>query len=286
MRPKIRVGDESGRQAAIEMMHHIPQSSTKNIIMDAGYHSNDMMSFLENNEFKYIISCPSNSNPWLWETLSHNLPPSHNRIGFNNSNKRVASIHCQLDNTGNSHYQQLMTNIIACEKLTQQYEEPKDELELLANVASLSPTIISSNIDPLTLRSMKLPSLKNICKQLKIKPQGKKSDIVSKISGRIQRINQEKSEFHQLRSAIETHFFLDPASIHDTYKSHFNAVDLVDRLWYSVDDSNSSHCWENQLLIGLLRNITINYYTLRRSRVKKSFIEIRQELARNLINQN
>lgn len=104
----------------------------------------------------------------------------------------------------------------------------KDILEMLLKIQILLPAT-KSPID-VRIKTLLVPELKNICKELNIKPKGKKNDIIEQLL-QVENI----SEIINLNKDFKDQFFINhPSKIINSYEKifdYFKVIDFIGRIF-------------------------------------------------------
>ena len=109
-----------------------------------------------------------------------------------------------------------------------------------------------------TLQSMKCDELKELARKWKVKAKGKKANYVDNIAARSLTMNQYFGQLKSLQKSVQTNWNIDPAPIHDHYRTHFNSIDLVDRKWNAVEEHHQNQHWESKMTLTILRFAVLN----------------------------
>jgi hypothetical protein len=114
-----------------------------------------------------------------------------------------------------------------------------------------------------SLQKKTVQELKEICRGIGVKHTNQTKDkLIAKIVEFFDENPENEKEFHQTKKEIESKGFSDPAPQHLLYKKEFNAVDLLDKLFYQNRASYPIHHWRTKLFFSLFQVFLINSCTL------------------------
>lgn len=121
---------------------------------------------------------------------------------------------------------------------------------------------------------MKCEDLKELCKKWNIR-QGnielfiinfedakkkKKADLVQVILNRVANAHSARSQLESTIQTTKTKWNIEAAMIHQSYRSFFNLVDLLDKYFYKVQDHHCNIRWKGRFCFFLLRFPTVNVW--------------------------
>lgn len=73
---------------------------------------------------------------------------------------------------------------------------------------------------------------------------------------------------------------------HEYYRRNFNAIDLIDKAWYSLQNHHTIQEWESKYIISVLQLGILNSWTLFKFFENVSLLEFYEKLAKDLLDPN
>jgi hypothetical protein len=109
------------------------------------------------------------------------------------------------------------------------------------------------------LNEITIPKLQDICKELKIKKKGNKSEIIQRITSRQSYSNDDRKLFLQ---KLGNSFPENTENAHSHYRKNFNYVDLNQRVWNQPNYKRKFINWKAKFLFCTLKQFLINAWAL------------------------
>jgi len=130
------------------------------------------------------------------------------------------------------------------------------------------------------ISAMSRPELNVLARKLKIKVANKSKtallqDIMKVKNTNLSKIAQVKNDLVDGNQASDDH--------HQKYRECFNAIDLHDRLWYSLQNHHKNVNWRSKLVISLLISSVINSHVMYKHYENIGLIQFAEELAIDLL---
>ena len=240
--PHLTVGDTSPHGVVRTFMKQWLCQNKPHWVADAAFGSEIMLKEVEEWGGSATFSMSISTMNWMWNVLSANSPTGTWRAAMNEKGW-IASSHTILDKNNNRVHQQLLSNGFK-------------GVETGTQTTNSSPIVTSTEFMPIfereTLMKMKIEELKEICKKWNIKIKGNKPNLADNIVTRSLTLNQDFGQLKSLETSLQSHWNKDPALMHDYYKCHFNAVDLVDCKWNQVEEHHQNQHWEAKMILTIL----------------------------------
>jgi len=142
------------------------------------------------------------------------------------------------------------------------------------------------------LTSKTVKELRSICAEYNIRCGSgiRKTDLVLTMARILNPSQNEDNEVQQLLQTIKsTHFQQEPAQ-HQFYRTHFNSVDLHDKIWYKIEyNYQVKSNWRVAYLFAVMKVAMINAWVLHNELARKELQDYLLTIADFLIhlpNQN
>ena len=132
------------------------------------------------------------------------------------------------------------------------------------------------------LSSLKCPQLRNICRELNVRQGQRKAQTIEYILQKACPSQEEANKFETTLQAVTTMKHPAPSPISSLYKSHFNAIDLMDKKWYQFANSYQISDWRTKILFSLMDCALINAHTLHNESVRMQLTNFRESVAAKL----
>ena len=229
----------------------------------------------------FTISCRANMHTKMWDALTHNLPVSMWRAAFN-KNSVFASVHkCVDSGSGKTAVQRVLSNAWEYTCARGQPEQPSRLCESHCQDEPF-PRIPFFTHEILAVKMAS--ELREICGSWNIRFGTKKATAIEAILKRVGLEYRELSLIEQAKPDLEKSRLAGDGPIHETYKSCFNFVDMVDSRWYSVEEHHHYDRWQIKMILALMRFAVINSWTYHRNGTGEEWIQWRLAVASELIN--
>jgi hypothetical protein len=143
------------------------------VIADATFGSITVMEEIQKLGGTSTLSISNLHSSWLWDVLSHNLPPNHWRAAQNSKNW-ITTIHTIKDKNRKIVTQQILTNPFQPQRSTTSFSSIASETSANETFENSALTVSSSLTNPIpvftaeTLNNMTISELRNICQQYNI----------------------------------------------------------------------------------------------------------------------
>jgi hypothetical protein len=145
----------------------------------------------------------------------------------------------------------------------------------------LPPPYTRAYLDTLTVGIM----TEQILKKYNIRKGKTKSHTITLILQRLSPTQEERTLRDITLSHIKETQFPSPSPLTTYYKTHFNYIDRLDRLWYQHHFGYPIRRWRSKLVISILDVAMINSYVLYSEFHKVSYTDFRRSLARALMDE-
>lgn len=278
--PHLQYGDyNSGKMLELALKHWPAGHAKPHLFADAAFGTWKAIDQVSTWGGTATFSWTSSNTSWLWELLSHSLPANHWRAAYLPTLDCVATSHALVDSSQKKVYQQIVSTAWdVCQPTSTAEQEPEEEEEREAATPSSMPIFLEQN-----LQGLKIAELRGICQKYNIKQGAKKANYISNILQRSQTVHQHLDEVEAIQKAILEPAIPDPSPAHISYREWFNLVDLVDRMWYSVEETHQHHSWRQKMILAILRFAAINSWTYSSNLEYASWKDWRFTLAKELI---
>jgi len=202
------------------------------------------------------FSISSQNKPWLWDLLSSGLiEGSWRAVTINGITASVLSSggtrrsHQLITNLFVPNPQQIDLNIIPTDDITE-----SEELDFEDSAPLYS-------IDYLTTKTVN--DLRKICSEYNIRP-GKrnKAKLVEHIFTVLQDPKRRATESETMIKELHQTIFLNDPIHHLFYRSHFNSIDIHDRMWYRFCYGYRVFNWRLVYTMNLLKVASINSWVI------------------------
>lgn len=248
---------DDGPSAAFQ--HFFSRQNNKRIhwVADAAFGNEAIIDYIEEHGGVYTFSFASNRRSELWSALSADLGTGMWR--------------CAAD--GEGHVASVQTTTPPGRPVTYHlaFSNGYNVITVPVSMGDASPlpqpqgTLVIPRYTIDQLSSLSLHQLKEICHTHTGTAPTTKPVCIRRILDNVSMTYVNASEIEHLE-AVRLHSSAHPqsqvATVNSFYRSHFNYVDLLDRKWYSVDDSHIHQNWRTRYLLSLLPMMTINAWTL------------------------
>ena len=105
MQPHLQYGDSGPQENFSDALETWSELSSSHFVADAAFGSWDVLQEVASKGASSTFSWSTKDTPWLWNLLSHGLPPNCWRVAVNAKKGCIASIHAVVSDKGRMVYQ-------------------------------------------------------------------------------------------------------------------------------------------------------------------------------------
>ena len=96
---------------------------------------------------------------------------------------------------------------------------------------------------------------------------------------RVETVNQKATVVGKINEFIESHWYKEPAPLHNFYFEKFNAVDIGDGYFYACDEKHPNHFWKSKMFMSIMRLGVLNVWILYSECEYMQWMDFRENLA-------
>jgi hypothetical protein len=264
----------SAQESLKRMVQRLNIEVPVHLVADAAFGTESMISWCQAHKVNSTFSISTRESDYVWKLLERNLGQGQ-WCGCAKGNVLYSVYRATADQDDAVHH--LITTGFS-------FEIPPIIAHTIGSPSQQPVTPQEPLVTVDFLMEKKLKELQEMAIKERIRTSGTKRKLAERIISICHPSSSQQNERKALLEKIDQTKFATEPIHHDYYRSNFNCVDLVNRLWYQFCFSFHVYDWRQKMLLSILSTGVINSWVLYNENVKSTLKSFRIDISRSLSN--